>query len=168
MRWISRSPRFVSAFAVVSVLAWTGLAPVAAETELTPSPAVTMFDNDASGMVFHPLQPYWGYGPDNIAVMQGEVVTFYNPSSNAHPHTVTNLERVGPPFPTSNFRAGTRFDSSPTQQTLMMPGDAFTLDTASLSPGNYPYLCKLHPWMQGVLTVLDPAAQVVPARRSGR
>jgi plastocyanin len=50
----------------------------------------------------------------------------------------------------------------------MMPGDAFTLDTASLSPGNYPYLCKLHPWMQGVLTVLDPAAQVVPARRSGR
>jgi plastocyanin len=120
--------------------------------------AVTIFDNDAPGMTFDPEQAFWGFGPHNILVRRGDKVVFYNPSSNKHPHTVTSLERVGPPF-NNRVDVGTRFDSSPSAQALVQPGQSFTVDTASLHPGNYPYFCKLHPWMVAELTVAD---RIVP------
>jgi plastocyanin len=134
-----------------------------------PSPVTTMvtiFDNNApTPPAVDPQQAFWGFGPHTILVRQGDTIVFTNPSTNFHPHTVTSLERIGGPFPTppcptgeqlpchTVVATGTRFDSSPTQDALLTPGRPFTLDTSSLPPGNYPYFCKLHPWMVAELTV---------------
>src|SRR4051812_23443946 len=98
---------------------------------------------------FDPRQGRWQFNPTNIEVTRGEPVVFDSPSSNDHPHTVTNLARTSAPttVPVS-FVAGNRFDSG-----LLQPGQSFTLDTSTLVPGNYAYLCRLHPWMNGELTV---------------
>ncbi len=90
-----------------------------------------------------------------------DTIVFVNPSTNKHPHTVTSLERVGGPFE-NRVNVGTLFDSSPTNATLLQPGQSFTLDTRQpapgrppLAPGNYPYFCKLHPWMVAEITLTD-------------
>ena len=135
------------------------LAPVAAlvlqATALAEAPrrqVVSMFDNEAPGMTFDPDQAYWGFGPERVEVTVGDTLVFSNPSFNSHPHTVTSLERVGSPFD-NRVAVGTRFDSSPTAQTVVPPGHAFTLDTSHLGPGNYTYFCKLHPWMVAEFTI---------------
>jgi len=88
-------------------------------------------------------------------VTAGQAILFVNPDSNQHPHTVTSLERAGAPF-ANQVKVGARFDSSPDQQALLMPGQTYTLDTAQLQPGNYTYYCKLHPWMVAAFTVVGP------------
>ena len=114
-----------------------------------------MFDNDAPAMgAVDPEQAFWGFAPYAILVRQRDTVVFYNPSTNKHPDTVTSLERVGSAFE-NRVSVGTRFDSSPNAQALVQPGQAFTLDTSELQPGNYPYFCRLHPWMVGEITVTD-------------
>jgi plastocyanin len=47
-----------------------------------------------------------------------------------------------------SFLAGNLFDLG-----LLQPGQSFTLDASTLAPGNYAYLCRLHPWMNGELTI---------------
>jgi plastocyanin len=145
-----------------------------------PTTMVTIFDNDAPSPappqnVFDPEQSFWGFGPHSVLVQQGDLVVFVNPSTNKHAHTVTSLERIGPPFPTPPCTAGTivgsdacravvaagsLFDSSPTAP--IQPGGQFILDTLqpahgrpALPPGNYAYFCKLHPWMVAEVTVTD-------------
>ena len=112
---------------------------------------VVIKDNDAPTpqLGFEPRQGRWQFNPTNIEVTRGEPVVFNSPSSNDHPHTVTNLARTGAPtvVPVS-FVAGNIFDSG-----LIQPGGSFTLDTSTLAPGNYAYLCRLHPWMNGEITV---------------
>jgi len=103
---------------------------------------------------FDPRQGRWQFNPTNIEVTRGEPVVFDSPPSNIDPHTVTSLTRVGSPFAVPvQFVAGTRFDSSPSAAELIQPGNSFTLDTSTLAPGNYAYVCKLHPWMNGEITV---------------
>jgi plastocyanin len=116
-------------------------------------PVVTIFDNAASGMGFNRDQAFWGFGPYHVEARQGATVAFYNPDTNAHPHTVTSLVREGSPF-ANRVAVGSLFDSSPNQADLIAPGGAFRLDTSRLAPGQYPYFCKLHPWMTGFVTVL--------------
>lgn len=159
--------RFAPVLAAVAALGWHATG-AAAQANDDVTPRVTIFDNAASGMVFSELQAYWGFGPDQIDVEQGDEVEFRNPAGNSHPHTVTNIERVGAPFPTLTVVAGNRFDSSPTPATLINPGQTFVLDTSKLEPGNYAYFCKLHTWMLGVLTVNEPtdsSAAHTPHRR---
>jgi hypothetical protein len=124
---------------------------------------VTIFDNDALTplMGFDPEQAFWGFAPPIILVRERDTIVFVNPSSNHHPHTVTSLERVGGPFE-NRVNVGTLFDSSPTNATLLQPGQAFTLDTRQpapgrgpLPPGHYSYFCKLHPWMVAEFTLTD-------------
>jgi len=112
---------------------------------------VVIKDNDAPSPLqgFDPRQGRWQFNPTNIEVARGEPVVFQSPPSNDHPHTVTNLARTSAPttVPVS-FLAGNLFDSG-----LLQPGDIYTLNTGTLAPGNYAFLCRLHPWMNGEITV---------------
>lgn len=119
------------------------------------SPTVTMIDNDAPtpNQGIDMGQAYWGYGPQLVHVKKGEQVLFNNPASNKRPHSVTSISLGGMPFE-NNLVAGAKFDSSPTRETLVTPGNSWTLDTSTIDAGNYAYYCRIHPWMVGQITVL--------------
>ena len=139
--------------AIASGLYWQAIV----STATAATPIVTIFDNDApppSGG-FDPRQGLWGYAPHHMMVTRGETVVFNNPSSNTLPHTVTNIERTSGAFENA-LTAGTRFDSSPTREALIMPGASWSLDTSGLEPGHYLYYCRIHPWMAGQVTVVVP------------
>lgn len=148
MRLRIRLPVLVTLVAVAAVASlWlsTGGEVAAAERH------VVIKDNDALSpqVGFDPQQGRWQFNPTNIEVRRGDPVVFDSPPSNSDPHTVTSLVRVGSPFAVPvQFRGGTLFDSG-----LIQPGESFTLDTGTLAPGNYAYVCKLHPWMNGEITV---------------
>jgi len=112
---------------------------------------VIIKDNDAPSpqQGFDPEQGDWRFIQTNVEVARGERVVFRSLPGNDHPHTATNLARTSPPttLPVS-FVAGTIFDSG-----LIQPGASWTLDTSGLAPGHYPYVCRLHPWMTGEVTV---------------
>ena len=137
--------------AVLSLgVAWLAVAP----TTGAATPTVTMYDNDARppNQGFEPAQGWWGYAPIHLDVRQGEAVLFQNPATNRHPHTVTSITREGPPY-VGSLVAGGRFDSSPTQEALVQPGQSWTLETASMDAGHYAYYCRLHLWMVCSLTI---------------
>ena len=69
------------------------------------------------------------YDPDMAQVSIGDIIEWTNDDLAAH--TVT-----------SAVDAGATFDSS-----LISTGATFTVDTTTLSPGKYDYLCIVHPWM---------------------
>ena len=54
----------------------------------------------------------------------------------------------------NTLQAGTKFDSSPTRETVIAPGNSWMLDTSTVDPGNYAFYCRFHPWMVGEITVL--------------
>lgn len=93
------------------------------------------------------------YNPPVIILQPGDTVVFQNLGGV---HTVTSANRTtdGQPL----------FDSSPifTEQIaledmgpgrLLPPGSKFQLDTSTLSPGTYAYVCRIHPGMAGTLTI---------------
>jgi len=49
---------------------------------------------------------------------------------------------------TSSLDFGETFDSG-----IIDPGNVFGLDTANLELGQYEYMCIVHPWMIGTVTV---------------
>jgi plastocyanin len=144
-------------WAIVAVLVLAvGIVSAASATVATAYiPTVTMIDNDAPApsQAIEIGQAYWGYGPDILHVKKGEQVTFVNPATNKRPHSVTSISLGGMPFE-NNLVAGARFDSSPTRETLVSPGNSWTLDTTDLDAGNYAYYCRIHPWMVAQITVL--------------
>ena len=117
---------------------------------------VTIQDNNAPSPapplnLFDPRQGRWQFNPTNMEIAQGEQIVFQSPPSNDHAHTVTNLRRTSPGnVVPATFVGGDRFDSG-----LIQPGSTWTLDTAQLGlgPGNYAFVCRLHPWMNGEFTV---------------
>ena len=112
---------------------------------------VTMQDNKAPSPKdgFDPQQGRWQFNPNNVEVTRGERIVFQNPRGNDHPHTVTNLRRTSPPTTVpATFVGGDIFDSGNVD-----PGGSYTLDTGPLPVGHYPYVCRLHPWMTGEVTV---------------
>src|SRR5207249_4883363 len=86
------------------------------------------------------------------------------PAGNTYPHTVTSITWTGM-APTRTLTSGLLFDSSPTREQYLLPGDSFTLDTTTLDPGQYLYYCTLHPWMVGSITVAP--AETSPHSASG-
>ena len=117
-------------------------------------PRVIIYGND--GPFMPPGDPelgQWGYFPTHIDVRQGEQITFDTPAGNRRPHTVTSITCGGTNF-ARTLDSGTRFNSSPDQQSLLMSGGSWTLDTGTLDPGQYVYYCTLHPWMVGTFTVM--------------
>lgn len=117
---------------------------------------VLLVDNTASGDSRAGLteRSLWSFAPQSLVVSQGDIIEFFNPSNNARPHTVTSYSRGS--GPAGNLTAGAEFDSSPPPDTfgaLIRQGDSYVLDTTELETGHYPYYCRLHPWMQGKITI---------------
>ena len=122
-----------------------------------PPPAavnrVLMYDNGGSFMPGDPASGLWSFAPHHIQVTHGDSIEFVNPEGNRLPHTVTSITWSGQP-PNRELTHGAAFDSSPTQADRLMPGSTWTLDTATLNPGQYLYYCWIHPWMVGSITVM--------------
>jgi plastocyanin len=118
------------------------------------TPRVTIVQNDAG---FTPADAdglgEWTFAPAHLEVTQGEQIEFDNPATSTVPHTVTSITWSGM-APTRTLTSGEKFDSSPTRDTLIQPGQSWTLDTSTLDPGQYVYYCTLHPWMVGTFTVV--------------
>ncbi len=117
---------------------------------------VTIIDSNVS---FDPSgieqEGYWGYGPQHIDVHQGDQVEFDSSSTNNYSHTVTSITWSGAPT-ARTLDSGTAFNSSPTREANIAPGGTWTLDTSTLTPGQYLYYCTIHPWMVGTLSVEAP------------
>ena len=150
MRFIRRLA-FVPALALAFGAAWAA----SAGSAVAYTPQVTIIDNDAPAVNqgIDAGQAFWGYGPDVLHVKKGEQVTFINAASNKRPHSVTSITPGGPSFENA-LTAGAKFDSSPTREALITPGNSWVLDTSTVDPGNYAYYCRIHPWMVGQLTVM--------------
>lgn len=82
--------------------------------------------------------------PFVITINRGETVTWINNDDTDHDrglHTVTSGIAAG--------EWGTKFDSG---NKAMSPGDSFSVTFDEV--GEYPYLCRLHPWHIGKVIVL--------------
>ena len=83
--------------------------------------------NNVEGQVF--------YDPENITVPKTTIVEWTNDDDVMH--TVT-----------SSLDFGETFDSG-----IIDAGNTFELDTTNLELGQYEYMCIVHPWMIGTVTV---------------
>ena len=79
------------------------------------------------------------YSPSVSYVAVGEKIVFIN--NDSMPHTVTNIAQDG-------VERGDIFDSG-----MMLQFDSADISVDRV--GEYPYLCELHPWMTGVINVVD-------------
>ncbi|RMH37376.1 MAG: hypothetical protein D6690_03140 [Nitrospirae bacterium] len=82
--------------------------------------------------------PY--YYPVQATVVTGQPIEWIN--QTASPHTVTHLGCM-------DGSGQCAFDSG-----TLAPGGRFSV--YFLPPGRYPYRCRLHPIMEGMLTVQEP------------
>jgi plastocyanin len=80
------------------------------------------------------------YEPDPLTVTAGDTVEVSN--QDTVPHTVTS--GTGP----EDAESGSQFDTS-----IIDAGATAQIDTASLTAGDYPYYCAVHPYMLGTLKV---------------
>jgi len=84
------------------------------------------------------------YIPYEVTIDVGGEVTWSNDDSAAH--TVTSGSAADGP---SGY-----FDSS-----LFMAGTTFSVKFDGYDPGEYPYFCMVHPWMEGIVTVQEAGAE---------
>jgi plastocyanin len=84
--------------------------------------------------------------PVSATVAAGTSIRWDNPTATHH--TITHDSCVGGDV--------CAFDSG-----NMAPNESYTLP--GLSPGQYPYHCRVHPVMRGVLTITEPAVAPVQA-----
>ncbi|WP_337863792.1 cupredoxin domain-containing protein [Nitrososphaera sp.] len=82
------------------------------------------------------------YDPAELTITQGKTVLVRN--ADNVPHTVTS--GTGP----EDANSGKSFDSS-----ILDGGAQIEINTSSLSPGDYPYYCIVHPYMKGKLVVTE-------------
>jgi plastocyanin len=95
----------------------------------------------------------FNFRPGTVSVSQGGTVTWTN--NGYDQHTVTSYTTkmtvsfegvtVSIPVPDGQFDSGIR---APIQS-----GQSWSLNTATLSPGDYHYFCQIHPWMQALVHV---------------
>lgn len=88
-------------------------------------------------IVIEDSSPY--FVPVTATITSGSPIRWENPTPTHH--TVTHNACVDDSAPCA-FDSGT-----------VAPGEAYTL--TGLPPGRYPYHCRIHPIMRGVLTVTD-------------
>ena len=82
--------------------------------------------------------PY--YFPASAKVSAGAPIRWDNPTGSPHTITQDGCVQDGP----------CAFDSG-----FVPPNGSYTIP--GLSPGRYPYQCRLHPIMRGVLVIIEPA-----------
>jgi plastocyanin len=80
------------------------------------------------------------FDPDTITVKKGDKITVTN--KDTLPHTVTS--GTGPTDPNN----AKQFDTS-----IIEAGATADIQTSSLSAGQYPFFCSVHPYMTGKLIV---------------
>jgi len=80
------------------------------------------------------------YDPATLTVKKGDKITVTN--KDTVPHTVTS--GAGPTDPNS----AKQFDTS-----IIEAGATADIETANVSPGEYPYYCAVHPYMTAKLVV---------------
>jgi plastocyanin len=80
------------------------------------------------------------FDPDTLTVKKGDKITVTN--KDTLPHTVTS--GTGPTDPNS----AKQFDTS-----IIEPGTTADIETTSLTAGDYPFHCAVHPYMTGKLVV---------------
>lgn len=83
--------------------------------------------------------PY--FAPAKATVASGSPISWYNPTPTDHTVTQNGCVEDG---------TTCLFDSG-----IIPPGEQFSIQ--GLPPGRYPYHCRIHPIMRGVLTVTDAA-----------
>ena len=83
--------------------------------------------------------PY--FVPKSATVSTGAPIKWENPTPTEHTITHVGCLEDG---------EACAFDSG-----IVLPNDSYTLP--GLSPGRYPYICRIHPIMHGVITVTDAA-----------
>ena len=83
------------------------------------------------------------YEPDLLEVPQGYGIEWINEDVVAH--TVTSMADTG-----------ATFDSG-----LVSEGETYLLDTGTLAVGEYEYFCIVHPWMQSLIVVGEPAEEPI-------
>ena len=84
--------------------------------------------------------PY--FVPKSATVSTGAPIRWENPTPTEHTATHVGCLEDGEPC---------AFDTG-----IVLPNDTFTLP--GLAPGRYPYVCRIHPIMHGVIIVTDPVA----------
>lgn len=97
-------------------------------TQATLSPTAIVIESGS---------PY--FVPKSVTVSSGSPILWQNPTPTEHTITHTGCLEDGSPC---------AFDSG-----IVLPNDTFSLP--GLAPGRYPYLCRVHPIMRGVVTVTD-------------
>jgi hypothetical protein len=84
------------------------------------------------------------YIPSTATVVVGGKVIFANPDSAAHTFSAgSSIDGLSGEFDTGLLLSGSSFEYSP--------------DTV----GEIPYFCLVHPWMEGVIIVVDESQHVV-------
>ena len=83
--------------------------------------------------------PY--FVPKSATVSTGAPIRWENPTPTEHTATHVGCLEDGEPC---------AFDSG-----IVLPNDTYTLP--GLAPGRYPYVCRIHPIMHGVIIVTDAA-----------
>ena len=107
------------------------IAGLAWPTAATPSYTQIMIEDGS---------PY--VAPVRATVASGSPIRWQNPTPTDHTITHNSCVEDGSPC---------FFDSG-----IIAPGEQF--DIQGLPPGRYPYHCRIHPIMRGVLTVTDAAS----------
>ena len=83
------------------------------------------------------------YQPDNVTVTKGDIIEWKNNDSVVH--TVT-----------SAADGGTTFDSG-----VISKGGTYRLDTSKLNGTEYDYMCTVHPFMTGKITITEPQKPII-------
>ena len=122
----NKLPRQISGIGVGLLLASLVIWPVAQGFAAVPQLQITI---EGQSPYFQPVRP---------VVLTGFTIRWNNPTATEHTITHDACSGGGPCM----------FDSG-----VVPPNGSFTL--AGLPPGQYPYHCRLHPIMRGVLRVLD-------------
>ena len=137
--------------AATGIIMWVIFGFVSPDTYLIPQEAVVEEpEEEAIQAPVFPIEILEGsdidgnpdYAPDVAVVPQGFLVEWTN--ADAVIHTVTSTEDIGETF-----------DSS-----LMDAGAVYSLNTSELEIGEYDYFCLVHPWMNSVLVIEEPAEPV--------
>jgi plastocyanin len=149
----------VALAAATGIVAWVSFGFVSPDTYMIPqvtSIEEPVEDLTPTGPIFaisilegSSVQGAPDYDPDVAIVPQGHIVEWTNVDTVAH--TVT-----------SSADFGETFDSS-----LMDAGATFTVDTNDLEPGEYEYLCIVHPWMIATLIVEAPKPPITVTMPNG-
>ena len=112
-------------------LAWVGINNQSALAQSTSGTTVSMAKGSQSAD-----NPEF-YVPAEATVKAGDTVTWKNDDTTIH--TATSGRDATPDG---------RFDTS-----LVSPGQSSKPIAVPNEPGQYPYFCTLHPWMEGMITV---------------